>query len=333
MSAITTDEVVSAAAIVGGIVTNRFIDVGTGWVANTITFLVGAVPTMLVTETAMNDDGLNLQLIQQSVDFMTQYPTSFAMVTVGIVSGLSIAFNLLLGEELIALEALVPFFRTQNIDLAVVALGLCASLVFGGICGWTVEVIEWVVDGSHSDTIPCKPNGRTQWGLEHLPKDVAYLIFAVPIGIFQQFELGVQKSSLVPLFMVPLKIAADQWSRVGDILIDMQSIEKVAGVVLKDSWKCFDDICHKLADNSGFVLGITFPKSTPYTIGYTDPLQSAPKSTAMSVGQHHSTPPPSPPPASSDDVYGALRSATDNGTQYHFHPFLFSEGDATAASS
>lgn len=327
---VTNDEVIAGAAILAGIASNRFIDVGSGIVPNMITFFVGAVPMMLATETALNDDGLNLELIQRSINFMWLSPGTFGVITIGIISGLSIAYNLLLSEEVLALEALVPFFRTQNVDLAIVILGGFAALVFGGICGWTIDVIEWVIAGSESSQIPGKPGGRVKWGIEDLPKDIGYLVFAVPIGIFEQFTLSIQKVSIVPFLMTPLKIAVDQWTRLGDILIDLQNVEKIAGVVLKDGWKCFDDLCHKLADNSGFVLGITFPKGS-YTTDFThngygtSSSSSLPKAQVQtSLSHHHSQPTPPPtPPTDPDDVYGALRAAENNGNVYHFHPQLY----------
>ncbi len=327
---VTNEEVIVGAAVLAGVATNRFIDVGSGVIPNVITFFVGAVPMMLATEMAVNDDGLNVELIQRSINFMWSSPGTFAVVTVGIISGLSIAYNLLLSEEVLALEALLPFFRTQNVDLAIVILGGFAAMVFGGICGWTIDVIEWVIAGSETSQIPGKPGGRVKWGIEDLPKDLAYLVFAVPIGIFEQLSLSVHNMSLIPFIMTPLKIAVDQWTRLGDILIDCQNIEKIVGVVLKDGWKCFDDLCHKLADNSGFVLGVTFPKGS-YTTDWThngyggssSSSSSLPKAQVQTSLSHHNQPTPPPPPTDPDDVYGALRAAENNGTVYHFHPQLY----------
>lgn len=315
---VSTDEAIVAFAVVGGVVANRIIDVGSGWIPNVVTFLLGAAPAMITAEIALNDDGLNLMLIQRSVNFMTSSPVSYAIMTVGCITVFSLAYQLFLSEEVFALEALVPLFRTQNIDLAIVVLGGIASLVFGAIAGWTIDVMEWMIEGGDKTTIPVKPGGRTVWGLTHLPKDLAYLIFAVPIGILDQAELAIGVSSLVPLFMIPLKIACDQWTRLGDIIIDALSVEEVIGSVLKKGWHDFDDVCHFLEDHAqGIIFG---HKIAP------DPnLVTGPRThnsyTAKLLGG-------APTAATTDDPYAAARALND-GQMYHFHPFLFEDGDAT----
>lgn len=311
---ITTDEVVVSAGLLGGLVSSYVIDVGPGWIANALTFSLGAVPTLLITEAAMNDGGVNLMLIQRSFDFMTSSPGSFIIMTIGMVTVFEVVYALFLSEEVIALEIFVPLFRTANIDLVVVALGLMASFVFGGIAGWTIEVIEWVVAGGDKTKIPFKPSGRKVWSLAQLPKDLMYFVFAVPLGLLDQAELSYNKSSWVPLLMTPLKIACDQWTRIGDIIIDAVAIEEFIGSVLGNSWHVFDDVCSEVIKNATGGGSTTPPASSRLM----DAL----------FGHKNKPTPPSP----SDNPYAAAL-AYNNGNMYHFHPLLFENGDATPSSS
>lgn len=323
---VSTDEVIVASAIIGGIVSNRIIDVGSGPIPNIITFFVGAIPALLISDMALNDDGLNLMLIQRSVNFMTSSPISYAIMTIGMITVFSLAYNLFLSEEVMAFEALVPLLRTENVDLAIVVLGGVASLVFGAIAGWTIDVMEWMIAGGDKDLVPIKPGGRTVWGLSKLPKDLAYLIFAVPIGILDQTELAIGVSSLVPILMIPLKIACDQWTRLGDIIIDAISVEEFIGTQVKHAWHDFDDVCmffkshaqgilfgHHITPNPSLVAGVHRPNS------YTAKLMG---------GTKGGEPTPDPPNPNSDDPYQWIRDQND-GQMYHLHPFLFEDGDAT----
>lgn len=262
MSGLLSPELITVAGgIAGGLLSWQLIDLGSWWPEQLVSFLVGAFPAALLTSVSVDtsDAGkTNIKLVSRSVEMAKQAPVTFGMIVIGMTTCMNIAYMLLLGVEVDTLLAFIPIINANKISIAITWFGVLAGIAFGGIAGWTIEVIEWVVEGFHKDKIPVKPGGRQSHSILDVPKDFVYFAFAVPIAIVETVIHCGKHKTLVPLLMIPLKMSLDQWSRLGDLILDMFSlsivreaahdIEEIAHFAGK-SYKFFDHLFHNIFDD------------------------------------------------------------------------------------
>lgn len=247
-----TDLLVVSGGVAGGLLTWQLLDLGSGWAEQLFAFFVGAIPAAMATSVAMTDAAtkeMNVVLLTQSFAFAKEAPLTYAMIAIGTTAALGLFYHLLLAPEFNALLAFFPFLRMAGIDVAIMWLGVMSTVIWGGILGWPIEVIEWVLGGAKHDAIPKKPSGRTTWHLTDLPKDLFYLIFAAPIAVLDDANYAITNTSYSTLVFLPVKIASDQFSRLGDIIIDIFQptiVHTVEGIA-KHVWNAEASIVSKTA--------------------------------------------------------------------------------------
>jgi len=239
------DALAAAAAFAGGLLTSKLFDLGSAWPEKLLSFAVGAVPSGLCAHLALEDPEVgntNFELVQNSLYVAWQAPGTFGIIVIGMTTVVSLAYQIFLAPEFGALSAFLPFVSLKGVDVAVTWLGILGGLAFAGIAGWTIEVLEWVLEGFDPKQIPAKPGGRQVWGLEALPKDLVLLIGAGPLAVVDTLMHAYTGWSLTPFMVLPLKIALDQWTRLGDCIVDAFVVAKEVSHLAKKSWVFFHDL-------------------------------------------------------------------------------------------
>lgn len=247
------DTVAAAGGIAAGLFTWQLIDIGRWWPEQLLSFAIGAVPGTLLTHLSVDPTEAgktNLKLVSRSVEMARQSPFTFGIIVIGMTTTLSICYYVFVGVEVSVFLDFLPFLSQSGISVAIVWLGVLASLAWCGIAGWTIEVLEWVIGGFDPKKIPVKPGGRQQWSLTDLPKDLVFFLFAAPIAVVETLMHVVKHRTLVPMLLLPMKIALDQWSRLGDVIVDAFS-SSVARTIAHDASKAFDFFDHLFHDLTG----------------------------------------------------------------------------------
>lgn len=246
MATLSVDTITAAAGIFGGLVSWKLLNVGNSPLLHALGFLVGAAPAAVFAHIALVEDSDNVKLVSRSWDFATTNPSLFALMAMGITMAFSILYELFVEPEVEAITAFLPVLSLRNQDVAIALLGLTCAMVFGAFAGWTIEVLEWLVgpDGRDMKAVPIKPGGRQKWGLKKLPKDLVFFLFAVPIAIIESVTMAVNKKSLIPLMFAFTKAATDQWTRLGDLIIDAVATEEELAQTLGKAFHAFDDLIH-----------------------------------------------------------------------------------------
>jgi hypothetical protein len=264
---LSADDIAGAAGLVAFVVGYKFINLDFGWQGQTVagaalSALVAPLVYTVMLEGEKKDDPLkptvNEATVDQGLDYILDWPWGtfiFGLTVIGFTTVISGAYYILLAPEVGAFVDMIPILNTKNIDLAFLALGSSAALLFAGFAGWVVEVLIWAIQGGHltgqgsSNPIPCKPSGRSKWSWLDLPKDLFWFFLAVPIGIIKQVEFAIDNNSVLPLFFIPMKVAHDQYSRIGDLVVDIfsppaliQKIMKEVETVGKKAFNDFDSI-------------------------------------------------------------------------------------------
>lgn len=230
---LTPEQIGIGAALVGGVSASLLLNVGPSWVDKGLAFMAGAVPSAIVADWAASEDSVNVHLAEASLGMLQDWPMgpiTFGLVFIGTTMIINLAYLVLIMPEVSVFLDLVPVIRGDKISVAIVVLGFAATLLFSAIAGWTVEVIQFVIDPKaepFKGRPPGKPGGRHVWGLSKLPKDIVYLLLAEPIALIQTAEYAIRKRSIFPLFFAPVKMAVDQWSRVGDVILDLYVPEEM----------------------------------------------------------------------------------------------------------
>lgn len=272
MTELQPDQIAAGAAVLAGLATNRLIVLpGSSLSENVLTFMLGAAPVAIAVYTVTDADPVNSKMIEGGVDFMVNNPVSFAAVAVGATSLLSITYELVLSPELVAFSSFLPFLQLRNIDVVILTCGLVSTFMFGAILGWPIEVIEWVGTGQQGDP-PRKPGGRSCWGFKDIPKDLMWLVLAQPLAVYQAVEDFATTGNWVPLLFIPLQGAANAWSRVGDLVIDLASGGKIEKSILKDSWAVFDSLFKYMAGGAPVTSKISSTDPQPPVV---DPYPNA----------------------------------------------------------
>jgi hypothetical protein len=239
------DGLSAAAAFAGGLLTSKLFDLGSAWPEKLISFAVGAVPAGLTAHLALADPEVgstNLELVRNSLSVAWNAPATFGIIVIGMTTVVSLCYQMFLAPEFGALSAFLPFVSLKGIDVAVVWLGILGSVAFAGIAGWTIEVLEWVLTGFNPKQIPAKPGGRQVWGLKALPKDLVLLVGAGPLAFVDTMMHAYTGWSFVPFMVLPLKIALDQWTRLGDCIVDAFVVAKEVSHLAKESWGFFHSL-------------------------------------------------------------------------------------------
>lgn len=245
---VTAEQIAIGAAVVGGISTALLLNVGPSWVDKGLAFMAGAVPSAIVADWAAHEDSVNIQMAEQSLGFLTDWPVgpiTFGLVFLGTTLVINLTYLVLIMPEVEVILDLLPVIRGDKISVAIVVLGLAATLLFTAIAGWTIEVIQYILNPTAPQwggQPPQKPGGRARWGMSKLPKDLVYLLFAAPIGVFQTAEYAISHKSIIPLFFTPVKIAVDQWSRLGDVILDLYVPEEILVNLASKYSKFFGDL-------------------------------------------------------------------------------------------
>lgn len=239
---LTPDQIAAGAGILGGLGINRLLVLpGSSWAENFLTFALGAAPVAIAVYYVTENDSGNVKLIESGIDFMLTSPGQFAVITIGATSLISVMYELFLMPEVATVAAFLPFLQLRNIDLVVVGTGVMASFMFGAILGWPLEVLEWAAVGGNGPP-PRKPSGRSCWKLQDIPKDFFFLVAAQPLALLQALEDFQQHGNFIPLFFAPIHGAAVAWSRVGDIIIDLNALEQWVDSFVGEAFKLFDDV-------------------------------------------------------------------------------------------
>ena len=80
------------------------------------------------------------------------------------------------------------------------------------------------------------------WGLEALPKDLVLLVGAGPLAFVDTMMHAYSGWSFTPFMVLPLKIALDQWTRLGDCIVDAFVVAKEVSHLAKESFNFFDNL-------------------------------------------------------------------------------------------
>lgn len=262
------DAIIGAGGIAAGLLTWQLFDLGSAWPEQLIAFSVGAVPGVILTDLSLantdEDTGsTNYKLVRNSIVNAWNAPGTFAIIAIGMVTVVSFVYQVFLAPEIDTVAVFLPFIRLSGINVAIVWLGVLAAIVFEGVAGWTIEVFEWLINGFDKDSIPVKPGGRQVWGLTALPKDLVFFLGAVPIAVVDTLMHSVSSWSLTPILFLPMKIALDQWSRLGDVVVDAFSSSAVQTIAhdVGKAYSFFDSLVHhlfgvKASNSSGSLNGV-----------------------------------------------------------------------------
>lgn len=192
------------------------------------------------------DPTVNETLVDQGVRFMVEEPLWFGVITLGYATLLNIAYQYFLDTGVRAVYQIIPILSPEKIPLAIVAISGGAAILFGGFAYWTIEVFIWAgKGGSYADNnpIPQKPGGRSVWGLQKLPKDAFFFLFAMPHAIIDGIEAAIKNKSALPVLFIPFTAIHQQFIRLGDVVIDMMTppldLEKDAKKLLVKAGKGF----------------------------------------------------------------------------------------------
>lgn len=248
----TYDAIVTAGGLASGLLTWKLFDLGSAWPEQVLAFAVGAVPGLILTDLSLantDDDtgSTNYKLVTNSLTNAWNAPGTFAIVVIGMTTVVSLCYQVFLAPEIDTVAAFLPFIRLSGINIAVTWLGVLAGIMFEGVAGWTIEVFEWLINGFDPSAVPIKPGGRQVWGLSALPKDLVFFLGAVPIAVVDTLMHAANDWSLTPIMFLPLKIALDQWSRLGDVVVDAFSSSAVQTVAhdVGKAFSFFDKLVHK----------------------------------------------------------------------------------------
>lgn len=265
------DALVAAGGIASGLLTWQLFDLGSSRAEQLLAFAVGAVPGIILTDLSLantDDDtgSTNYKLVSNSLFNAKQSPGTFAIIVIGMTTVVSLCYQLFLAPEIDSVAAFLPFVRLSGVNIAVTWLGVLAGIMFEGVAGWTIEVFEWLIAGFDPGKVPMKPGGRQVWGLSALPKDLVFFLGAVPIAVVDTLMHAAGSWSLTPVLFLPMKIALDQWSRLGDVVVDAFSSSAVQ-TIATDAGKAFsffDGLVHKFfgifnhsSAKDGVVGGVT----------------------------------------------------------------------------
>lgn len=265
----TSDQIAEVAAVVGGLTGALLLNTGPGLVERASGFFAGGVIAGLAAHWAADKDNINKKLVDRCANFVSTTPTVAAVVFVGMTAVSSIMFGVLLAPLLETAFSLVPIINTSNLTAIVVLMGMAGTFLFGGIAGWTVEVLEFVINPSAEPflgKVPAKPGGRVDWGLTYLPKDLIFFLLAAPIGLIQQIITCIRKKSALPIIFSPLKIACDQWTRMGDVVLDLWFLDQEVETLEGEAAKFFEEIMkffHHFESDQITMKGATLPTPQP----------------------------------------------------------------------
>lgn len=314
-------DIAVGAGIVAGVTTTLLFNIGPGAVNKGLAFLVGALPAAVVTDWAAKEDNVNVRLAESAYGLLTDWPwgtMSFGMVFVGTTLVLNIAYVVLVMPEIEVFLDLLPILNMDRITVAIVVLSGAATLLFAGVAGWTIEVIQFIISPTSAPfngNPPTKPGGRHVWGLSKLSKDLVYFVLALPIGFIQTVEYAVKKRSFYPVLFAPVKMAVDQFSRLGDVMLDLYVPEEAVIGSISKAAKEFEKIVFWLANHAD-----------SDQLELTDGVKKYGKPAAPNLGGNES---PDPTWARWEKWY----SEDPYGQAQILYPFLYSEGDNTPSSS
>lgn len=300
---LTADQIALLGGVATGLMTWKLLDLGSGILPQVIGFVVGAAPGAALSLAAADADPTNIKLVERSLDMLSDWPigpVTVGIVWIGMTTVLSVAYALFVEPEVGAFTAFIPLLNLRDIDVAIALLSGAATLYFAGIAGWVVEIVQWIATtGGDMKKVPAKPGGRVKWGFKKLPKDFVYFILAAPIGIYDTVKLAISKGSFVPLLFVGVKIAMDQWTRLGDLIIDLVATVQDVEAIAKDSWSFFDHLVKGL-----FISGVKSNIPTGGTV-----------------------------PAVKDPYKTILQAKNVDGNYWPAYPRLFNDGDNDDDSS